>query len=162
MLRLAWAVGLCYQTWVLHGCRWLVHGRSDPQEDLLPPGDPAWGRGGTSAHRVDAAPRQGPLPALPIATREDGSVSTCRLTSTLLQHFLTNAHTHTHTHTHTHLSTHDPTHTHLISDTGNLTQASHPSRWEAVEMNLKHTDKKQCARYWLIPSFHVNEAAVHS
>lgn len=42
--------GLCYQTWVLHGCRRLVHGRRDPQEDLLSPGDPAWGQRQTPTH----------------------------------------------------------------------------------------------------------------
>lgn len=70
--------GLCYQTWVLHWCRRLVHGWRDPQEDLLSPGDPAWGRREASTHWVTAAARQGPLPAFPIATREDSSVTDTR------------------------------------------------------------------------------------
>lgn len=55
-------------TRVLHGGGRLVHGRGHPQEDLLPPGDPAGGRdlGRRRAYGVAAAGRQGPLPALPI------------------------------------------------------------------------------------------------
>lgn len=59
--------GSCYRTCLLHGCRRLVHGRRHPEEDLLPPGDPARGRGETRAHRVAAAARQRPLPAFSIA-----------------------------------------------------------------------------------------------
>lgn len=95
--------GLCYQTWVLHGCRRFVHGRGDPQEDLLSPGDPAWGRRETPAHWVAAAAGQGPLPAFPIATREDISVTDTRwmsqvssyVTTALFQQLL-QIHTHTH------------------------------------------------------------------
>lgn len=133
---------LCYRTWVLHGCGRLVHGRSNTQEDLLSPGDPAWGRRETRTHWVTAAAGQGPLPALPIATREDGSVR-CRLTST-------------HTHAHTH----------LISDTGHLVQASHLSFPQADEKLsrriFKHTDEKtQVPGIFWFPNIHVNEAAVH-
>lgn len=66
--------GLCYRTCVLHGCRRLVHGRRHPQEDLLPPGDPAWGRGETRAHQLAAAAGQTPFPAFAIAARDRSAV----------------------------------------------------------------------------------------
>lgn len=68
--------GLCYHTCLLHGCRWLVHGWRHPQEDLLSPGDPARGqRQNSSTQRVAAAAGQRPLPALPIATREESHIN---------------------------------------------------------------------------------------
>lgn len=60
---------------MLHGCGWLVHGRGDPQEDPLSPGDPAGGGGRSAAHRVAAAGGQGSPPAFPIAARQTARVS---------------------------------------------------------------------------------------
>lgn len=98
---------------MLHRGGLLVHGRGDPQEDLLSPGDPAGGRGEAPAQRVAAADGQGPLPAFPIATREESrdarqasQVSPCTCTRVFQR---TNAHT------------------------GNLTQGSHQQTLGAGE-----------------------------
>lgn len=86
----------------MHGCGRLVHGRGDPQEDPLSPGDPARGRGRSAAHRVAAAGGQGSPPAFPIAARQTARVSPAA-SPTL---FHAGTHTHTLSGTHTHPASH--------------------------------------------------------